>query len=223
MGKTPKKKNNDNKHKSFFRRNCIEITSVFIAMLALGLTIYQGIQARYHNRLTVMPLLRIEHSASKLNNDYSISIRNDGLGPARITGIEVNVGKDFFRFDGEIDYSVILNSLKNQHIADLDSADIQFISFEPNIYIDKGELFELLKLSPMASKELIDGFVYASKKIDFCFCYSSIYGDTFYVSRESGESNDNSCRFDGTISIFGKKFRKEINFPPIDTKITHGY
>ena len=224
MKKRIENKNKSKTEKGFVRRNSIEIASIVIALCALFLTIYQGIQTRYHNRLSVLPYLQIVHSSTSSKQDYySIYIENKGMGPARITGIEANVGNEFIRFNEEINYSSIFNSLKKKGIVDVDMSNINFTSFGPNAYIDEGEKVYLMQLQSNSSKESKENFIKAINSIDFLFCYSSVYGDQFYISRAPGLSNENSCRFDDSHSIFGFRFRFDKNFPPIDTKTTHGY
>ncbi|MGI9392672.1 MAG: hypothetical protein ACR2N8_03955, partial [Parvibaculales bacterium] len=59
--------------------------SIFIATLALGLTIWQARQTRKHNKLMVRPFLDItEYMREHKNNisDISFELINCGVGPA---------------------------------------------------------------------------------------------------------------------------------------------
>lgn len=65
--------------------------SVVIALCALGLTIYQASVTRRHNRLSVTPHIQIftERSLSKGIGTISVSILNNGLGPALFESYEL--------------------------------------------------------------------------------------------------------------------------------------
>lgn len=167
----------------------------------------------------------VEHSTIKEN--YGISIRNSGLGQARITGIEVHVGKEFFRFYcgiNRIDYEKIIESLDRQKLGHLNMQYLNVAFFVPNIYVDKGEELKLMSLSTRTPKEEVYNSISAANNMSFVFCYASIYGDQFYVADKDASSDDNSCRFDDTVKILGTRFRFYNPFnPPIDTKLTHGF
>lgn len=61
--------------------------AIFISLLALAATWWQAHLARTHNKLTVRPQLE-GHSHCE-RGVYSLEVRNDGLGPAVITGARV--------------------------------------------------------------------------------------------------------------------------------------
>lgn len=61
--------------------------ALFIAILALAISLWQGFEERRHNRLTVKPLLNFETISH--NQTKSIRLSNNGLGPAVIKGFYV--------------------------------------------------------------------------------------------------------------------------------------
>ena len=61
--------------------------ALFIAILALAISLWQGFEERRHNRLTVKPLLSFETISH--NQTKSIRLSNNGLGPAIIKGFYV--------------------------------------------------------------------------------------------------------------------------------------
>ncbi|WP_207878182.1 hypothetical protein [Pseudomonas sp. 32_A] len=62
--------------------------AILISLLALGATMWQAHLARVHNKLSVRPYLA-GHSSWTEDGVYRLVLRNDGLGPAIITGARV--------------------------------------------------------------------------------------------------------------------------------------
>ncbi len=71
----------------------IAVLSLFIAACVLGVTIWQGLQNRKHNRLSVLPLLGMLRISGGIN--YEMKLINRGVGPAIIKNFEL-------LFDGKI-------------------------------------------------------------------------------------------------------------------------
>ena len=88
------------------------LAPIFIAAIALGLSIWAGREQRKHNKLSVKPFLDI------LADDKRIHIENVGLGPARITSIEAIVDdEETFYFDSfEGGYNCMLKLFPNTEI-----------------------------------------------------------------------------------------------------------
>ncbi|WGF93987.1 hypothetical protein [Aequorivita marisscotiae] len=71
----------------------IGVFATIIAIIALGISIWQGIVTRNHNKLSVKPILHFTSGPLPYENDgnivYQISIGNDGLGPAIIKSYKI--------------------------------------------------------------------------------------------------------------------------------------
>jgi hypothetical protein len=63
--------------------DCIALSSVEIALCALGISVWQGYVAREHNELSILPLLHVDKEARE-GNDIELVVINHGLGPAII-------------------------------------------------------------------------------------------------------------------------------------------
>jgi len=63
----------------------IAISSIFIALLALFATIWQGLVTRKHNKLTVKPILSFQITLSSHSDKIGICIINKGVGPLILT------------------------------------------------------------------------------------------------------------------------------------------
>jgi hypothetical protein len=73
----------------------ISVSSAMIALCALVLTIWEGVQARAHNRISVRPLLTTWTNNKLEEGLHEVYLVNAGIGPARISKFEV-------RLNGEI-------------------------------------------------------------------------------------------------------------------------
>jgi hypothetical protein len=72
----------------------VGISAIFIAVLALSISLWQGLEMRSHNRKSILPIPQV------LPGDYEdliiVKLQNAGTGPARITKISVNNTSDEF-------------------------------------------------------------------------------------------------------------------------------
>ena len=65
------------------------ISSIFIAGLALAVSVYQSALTRQHNRQTVRPVLQLR-SSFRLGEIAGLHLANVGLGPAVIRSSKVS-------------------------------------------------------------------------------------------------------------------------------------
>lgn len=72
----------------YFKLDLAPWVAIFISLLALGVTVWQAHLGRVHNKLSVRPYLA-GHSSSTEDGIYRLELRNDGLGPAIVTGARV--------------------------------------------------------------------------------------------------------------------------------------
>jgi hypothetical protein len=69
----------------------VSVASAVIALAALGLTVFEGVQNRQHNRLSLAPRLRIDFVIHQHEKVARITIANVGLGPAILDSVEMLV------------------------------------------------------------------------------------------------------------------------------------
>ncbi len=67
------------------------VSSTAIALCALGLSVWQGYQARKHNRLAVRPHLTTWSHSDVEERCYAVEVMNNGIGPALIESFSVQV------------------------------------------------------------------------------------------------------------------------------------
>ena len=71
----------------------IGISSVVIAICAIVVSIWHGVQTRKHNKLSCKPHLTTWMNSDKGKACYSVDLINNGLGPALIEKFTVKVKK----------------------------------------------------------------------------------------------------------------------------------
>lgn len=76
------------------------ISSAVIALCALGLSIWQGILARTHNRLSFRPHLTTWVHSDAEKGFYAVELINNGIGPAVIEEFSVKVDGKLVSGDG---------------------------------------------------------------------------------------------------------------------------
>ena len=86
------------------------IVAILIGVLALAVSIWQGIEIRNNYRLAVTPSIRINHNWSPEAQYSGIGIRNDGVGPAIIKDFIVTKGENSYTLNEFID--IIMESVR---------------------------------------------------------------------------------------------------------------
>ena len=179
--------------------NVLEIVSILIAVSALIFTGLQYRLAQEHNKMTVLPIMLFEYTKP------SILIRNDGLGPSIITGIDIYYDN---KMDNVTDFNSIaypISYVIQKNKIDLKPKDYQIKHFSSFVVVKSDNSFEILKLKNFSkSKE----FQKLLEVIDFGVCYKSVYNDRFYITSIDTETPDNSCNYKDAYKIGGKFVRK---------------
>ncbi len=95
----------------------VAITSAFIAVCALGVTVWQGLQNLKHNKLSVLPLISLTNEISVINDvnikgdlNYKIVLTNQGVGPAIIKKFELLFDGETVLFNDADTYEKFLDS-----------------------------------------------------------------------------------------------------------------
>jgi hypothetical protein len=68
-----------------------QVSTGIIALCALGLTIWQAMLTRRHNRLSVKPYLTIWNDLDQEKHRYWIQLLNNGTGPALIKDFRIEI------------------------------------------------------------------------------------------------------------------------------------
>lgn len=78
----------------------LDRAAIFISVLALCLSVYEGMETRKHNRLSVTPHLVFYDSLAQKKDRVGLFLENGGLGPAIIREMHISLdGKEVKGWD----------------------------------------------------------------------------------------------------------------------------
>jgi hypothetical protein len=79
----------------------LSVCAILIAFISICISVWEGMETRRHNRLSVRPKLELSFNAGKDNFGYNVV--NNGLGPAVITGLTIRVDGQKADYSGYLD------------------------------------------------------------------------------------------------------------------------
>lgn len=154
----------------------ISISSAVIALCALGVSIWQGILTRQHQRKSVTPLISLSHNALNYET-IEICIQNNGLGPAIITNYAISINGKKTIINTEHDLYAFINNLG--------LGKVEAVIFVPNkgSYIAVGNQIVLISIKLLEStvnhEELRELLFNCEPEIE----YESIFGEKFSTKK----------------------------------------
>lgn len=146
------------------------VVAVFIALLALGLTIWQAHMTRQHNYKSVKPLLSFERYRDPMDPGFGIYLINCGLGPAIIIETKFFVDGKEINKDKINPWFHVLNLLK------INVPNIQTGFYENDSVISPGARSTLLTIDKDTDPTIENQFKLAIPRIGIEIYYESIYG-----------------------------------------------
>lgn len=185
----------------------------FVALLALGLTVYVARATVYQNKVQSAPSLQFrsmkdsevaagcgpEKAPKVTATSQTLCLQNSGQGPALLTGFDVAIDSYVVNFNGRLAWSVLGNPLMNSGV------DIrQMVPTELSQYmiVKAGEEIALLRWPTTDGGKIASGIDLDQKylktgRIAVGICYCNFYDDCYYAS--SGEpkrlsASEKSCR-----------------------------
>ncbi|EJG0880343.1 hypothetical protein AB0559_004623 [Vibrio parahaemolyticus] len=197
-----------------------EVCTILIALLAMVATFIQANISEEHNRRTVVPYLMFELSSDREDGTAFVSIKNDGLGPAIITGIDFNVDGKIVSQLNEISWEKLDKTINEKLKVTIQHPDVSYKEVKGKLVIAAGESVEIMSVP--SEKLNSDNQAVVEEIFDFLspsLCYRSIYGDKYFL-RSSSSNNDDfgSCNYKGAIEVFGTYYRF---YAPWKKVITH--
>ena len=186
----------------------IEGCSLFIALMAMIATFWQANISEEHNRRSVIPYLVVDKPIYKEDGSFSLSIKNDGLGPAIITGVDFHINEKLLTLFSEIEWQKVDEVIKSELGHSMTEYPVMFHGMKGKLVIPPNEKFELFSID----KKYVDEATvnYAMELYDFLkpsFCYRSIYGDLFFLKSADVKVKDGSCNLKGSLEVFGTHIR----------------
>ncbi|MUK27099.1 hypothetical protein [Aliivibrio fischeri] len=158
----------------------ISISSIVIAVSALGATIYQAYLNRKHNRIAVTPHLHYWSKNDELNNTYSLEVINNGIGPARITKFELMLNGTIVEEKGMSKVSNTISKVFSGYELQMSSAYLDHdncISPNQSIRIFNIIFHESSSISERKFKELLN-------QMRLVITYESFYNDSFKLDSD---------------------------------------
>jgi hypothetical protein len=154
------------------------IAATVVALLALSVSLWQGIISREHNRLSVKPHLDIAWIGDTTGNG-GIRIDNAGIGPAEILKFEIIIdGKHNIDWDKESWETIIHELWPQQH----GKRKPYYVLLRPGDVLKEGRVLYLLKF---CSSD--DGSFCPMKRLSVRIEYQSIYGERFQVKANASD------------------------------------
>ncbi|MFH4576661.1 hypothetical protein WMQ62_24020 [Vibrio diabolicus] len=197
----------------------IEGCSLFIAAMAMIATFWQADISEEHNRRSVVPYLVVEQPELNEDGSVSLAIRNDGLGPAIITGIDFHFNGDMLTQRNELNWKQVASTFEKATGYSASEYPVMFYGMTGKIVIAAGEEFVLFSIDDKHVSNESVGF--AASYFNYLkpsFCYRSIYGDLFFTKTSDVERQKGSCNLDGSVSVFGSDIRFKV---PWDKALSH--
>ncbi len=158
------------------RRDAGTVVAIVLSSLALGASIYQGIQMRVQNSLmlaqaktSVWPYVLVteQDDPTPGKQQFSWRLENNGVGPARIESVVVQLDGKTYR-----NWSDIVAQLVPERDVHFARHSVNGSLLPPSLNRDTA--VDMIDLSdPQAAKVLYD----AKDRFRFDVCYCSIYDD----------------------------------------------
>ena len=162
----------------------IMIVTVIIAIAAVGVSVWEGIENRRHNRLFCKPYLMFNTNVSILSPEVGIFVENCGFGPALVRNFEILVDDNL-----KDSWSTVLKELS---LVDSESSWLEwtYLNKESTI-IGPGVSRGILAIKQENfTVDRMERFKKALSKLDVRIGYQSIYEDNFTVSLKKDKQAD---------------------------------
>jgi hypothetical protein len=156
------------------------LTTALIGICALGLTIYQAVLARKHNRLSVRPhLTRFTNLTSQPGRGVlSVDLINKGIGPAFISAFEVYLDGNPITDVGAAVKEIMPTRHYHQQITTLTT----------DYALSAGESKSLLTLAvALDDGETVDQLEQQLSRLDLRVNYESAYEETYQLDTREGK------------------------------------
>ncbi len=162
------------------------ISTTIIALCALALSIWQGMQTRRHQRLSFRPHLTTCSETDIANGSYLIELINNGIGPALIEEFLVKVdGKVISGRGADLIEKVLKILFPKLHYKSSQGYVAKDHSMAAK---DKLTIVKIEFLEPYPSLEVMDR---AYSRVSFQITYKSFYGEQFHFHFPTQDEKSN--------------------------------
>jgi len=160
------------------------ISTAVIALCALGLSIWQGVLARKHNRLSFRPHLTTWTHSDAEKGVYVFEIINNGIGPAIIEEFSIKVDGKLISGEGaeSIEKALKITIPNLPYKAQQSYLGTGYVMAAK----ERCTVFAVqFSGQPLPSKDLVE---YAFNRGDLEISYKSFYGERFPFSTQEEKS-----------------------------------
>lgn len=159
----------------------VGISSLVVAVLALGSSIWNATQSRKYHKISYRPQLSTWYLANEETREYELILMNNGLGPALIKSLRVKIDGGYLESGDE---DLISKMLQELFPGMLGKVRIGFINYE-HLMSEKEKIvlfkFTLDELCDLDSNDVQRRTERASLEIE----YHSFYGERFVYNTDN--------------------------------------
>ncbi|MBA4420220.1 MAG: hypothetical protein C0391_03650 [Anaerolinea sp.] len=155
------------------------IVAIIIGLMALGVSVWLGIETRNNYRLSVTPKISFDVNWTSVSETPGISIRNRGIGPAIIKYIEIVY--DNLIYKNTQNFQDLISTI-NIKCEDAGIKEFIFCTPDFNETLSAGEILPFIYLNINDSKDInrIIAFHSVLNGTKIKIEYESIYGEIFF-------------------------------------------
>ncbi len=160
-----------NKLKSIPADRILSVSAIVIAVVSIVVSVWEGLETRKHNRLSVQPRLEISFNTNR--DGFGYSLRNAGLGPAIITDKRIYVDGSEISESGFSGYEKLLKLLG------LDDRLNNQGAVGPGVAIESGNEKIILFFTYHDDDDRESLFQTIFQRMAFQIDYTSVYGEPY--------------------------------------------
>lgn len=149
----------------------LSISAIIIAVASISVAVWEGIETRKHNLLSVRPKLEIFYNSNKSSFGYVLV--NNGLGPAVITEKKIFVDSVEIDYSGFSGYDDFLEKLG------LVERYAGHGAISPGFTIKAGKNENIIIFNLYESDEVKTLLPQVYKRVSIEIGYKSMYGETY--------------------------------------------
>ncbi|MFC1588928.1 hypothetical protein ACFL3P_01505 [Pseudomonadota bacterium] len=153
------------------------ISAVVVAIVAVGISLWQGYVTRRHNHLSVKPDIGL-CTDIVVGHDISCSLFNNGIGPAFIKSLTLSYKNEVFNLNKHEAYKLLFSKFG----VDLDTTQHLACTYDEPTFSQNTEYMLFKFTNSSKDTELRDALVKYFPDININITYECIYGNSFETS-----------------------------------------
>jgi hypothetical protein len=161
-------------------RTSRRLGAAVIALAAVSLTVWEGLENRRHNHLSVVPKIDAYRDRDMLVQRFELILASTGLGPAVVRDLRLYLDGVLIHdrtSDAGLAWQAAYPVFRDLPV------DVTDAWFEPGDFLVPGEKYSLLRVERRRQADRITDFEGLTNRIDIAICYCSVYGDQCAIER----------------------------------------